>query len=119
MKKFMMLPVLALLSIVANAGTTKTTTTKSYSSETAPMTESQRSDTQVPDSIIEAEEYDRPLSPDSVDQTKWEEKQEMEERNQKSSSVLESEDAIDYKDRTRTDRERKALNTGGDASDDQ
>jgi hypothetical protein len=43
----------------------------------------------------------------------------MEERRQNSSTVIESDDEIDYQDRTRTNRERKALNTSGDASDDE
>lgn len=52
---------------------------------------------------IEAEEYNNTL----IDDDEVVEVEEMEER-----------DEIDYSDRTRTNRERKALNTGSHASDD-
>ncbi len=59
---------------------------------------------------FEEEEYIEPSSSE-VDEV-----QEMEDR--KSEISLE-EESIDYNDRTRTNRERKAINTGSDASDDQ
>jgi hypothetical protein len=65
-----------------------------------------------PDSeMLEAEEYDESLDADEVNEERMEES-----RNDR---FIKSEDEIDYNDRTRTNRERKAINTGSDASDDQ
>ena len=73
------------------------------------------------DMIESQEEFeDSNLNQRDLDQQRMEdqwhndqiEQERMEER-------LETEGAIDYNDRTRTDRERKALNTSSDASDDQ
>lgn len=112
MKKLILFPVIAMLAIPALAHSSRTTTTRTYDSE---MT-SEPVESDVGAGMIEAEEEgydDSTLDAEDVDQ------QRMEERNQNSSITTESEDAIDYSDRTRTNRERKALNTGGDASDDQ
>lgn len=108
MKKLLVLPVIALFALPALANTT-TTTTRSYDTEEV-SSPSMNSD------MIEAEEEsyeDSTLDSEDVNQER------MEDRNQNSSITTESEEAIDYGDRTRTNRERKALNTGGDASDDQ
>jgi HKD family nuclease len=117
MKTISVFLITALLVVPAYGGTTKTTTTSTYEeSATAPVT---GSDVSSDSQMIEAEEYEQPLDTDEVDVTRQEEQEKMEERNQNSSTIIESEDAIDYSDRTRTNRERKALNTGSDASDDQ
>lgn len=120
MKKLLVLPAICLISLSAFA-TTTTTTTRSYDSEetmSAPsaspsVTPSSSSSSSNAD-MIEAQEEegyeDSTLDSEDVDQER------MEERN---STATEREDAIDYNDRTRTNRERKALNTGSDASDDQ
>lgn len=77
--------------------------------------EEERIDSQA----YEAEQYDGAfLTDDEVESSRLKQEQRMEERNQNSSTLTES-DRIDYKDRTRTDRARDALNTGSDASDDQ
>lgn len=106
MKKLLIASLASLLVIPAFADSTTTTTT--YESETISP-------------VQEEEEYvDQPLPPDTVDQTREEKRQEMEDRDYNSSSIIESDDkAIDYTDRTRTNRERHAINTGSDASDDQ
>lgn len=122
MKKLITVPLLALLAIPAFADTTKTSTTKSYQEET--VISPAASDVSSQDEMIEAEEYEaeeyaEPMSSEEVDEMRKDEQEKMEERNQNGSTVIESEEAIDYRDRTRTDRERKALNTGSDASDDQ
>ena len=60
------------------------------------------------------------LSEEEIESDRLEKEQRMEERDQNSSTIIESDTPrIDYDDRTRTDRARDALNTGGDASDDQ
>lgn len=121
MKKFMTFSLIAMLAVPALATTTRTSTTSTYE-ETTPVMET---DMESNSEMIEAQESDdyesledNSLSTDEVDKARLDEKQKMEERNQNSSSIMESEDAIDYSDRTRTNRARKALNTGSDASDD-
>ena len=109
MKKFFIFSLTALMALPVLAATTKTTTTSTYEESSSAPASSE---------MIEAEEYDEPLSIDEVDETRRDEQQKMEERNQNSSTIIESEDAVDYSDRTRTNRERKALNTGSHASDD-
>jgi hypothetical protein len=113
MKKLIVLPLLATLAIPAFAGTIKTTTTRTYEESIPLMKDSE---------MIEAEEEsfdDGPLDQESLDQERmedqdhWEEQEMMEDRSQ-----FEAEEAIDYEDRTRTDRARKALDTSSDASDD-
>jgi hypothetical protein len=69
--------------------------------------------------MMEEEEYDGPLNSEEEDETEMDDQERMEERSDMSSSVLKSEQAIDYTDRTRTNRERKALNTSSHASDDE
>jgi hypothetical protein len=86
MKKFLFLPMVALLALPVLADTRNSNL-----------------DTEV----IEYEEEgydDSTLDSEDLRQERMEEK---------------PADMIDYTDRTRTNRERKALNTGGDASDDQ
>ena len=107
MKKFFIFSMVALMALPAFSGTTKTTTSTYEETSSSPS------------EMIEAEEYDEPMSIEEADQTRMDEQQKMEERNQNSSTVIESEDAVDYSDRTRTNRERKALNTGSHASDDE
>lgn len=117
MKKILIYSLTALMAFPIMAGSTKTTTTSTYE-ETTAMPESGAgvgSDSEV----IEAEEYDQPLSSEEVEEMRIEEQQEMEARNQNSSTIIESDDEIDYSDRTRTNRARKALNTGSHASDDE
>jgi biopolymer transport protein ExbB/TolQ len=107
MKKLLVLPAICLLCLPAFANTSTTTTT--YESEEMRSSPSMNAD------MIEAEEEgyeDSTLDSEDVEQER------MEERNS-SASDSETEEAIDYSDRTRTNRERKALNTGSDASDDQ
>jgi hypothetical protein len=113
MKKFIVIPMIALLAIPAFAGTTKTTTTRTYdSTTTAPLMDSERDA-----EMIEAEEesYTDSLDQDAIEQERMEERM-VEE--QKMEEPTTDEDIIDYSDRTRTNRERKALNTGSHASDD-
>lgn len=120
MKKFFAFSLTALLALPAFAGTTRTTTTRSYDKTTTSpvmgtdmeMNSELESDAEMMES---QEEYD-----DTLEQERMEDEDIMnEEERMEESSSFESEDMIDYKDRTRTDRERKALNTGSDASDDQ
>lgn len=111
MKTILTLMIFAVFALPAFAETTRTTTTSTFE-ETAsePVMESE---------MKEAEEYDNTLSTEEVDKARWDEQQRMEEMNQEDSSMVEEEEApIDYEDRTRTDRARRALNTGSDASDD-
>lgn len=113
MKKFIVLPMIALMAIPAFADTTRTTTTRSYDSTVS-----------EPVMGVQAEEErfydDEALTTDELEQERMEERRESMdrqdrwERNRRLSS-----DGIDYTDRTRTNRERKAINTGSDASDDQ
>jgi hypothetical protein len=120
MRKLFVFSLAALVAVPALAGGTKTTTTRTYeeTSVSPVMGTEMGSDAEMIEAE-EAESYDQPLTPTEVDETRMKEQQEMEERNNNSSTIIESEEAIDYSDRTRTNRERKALNTGGDASDDQ
>jgi hypothetical protein len=120
MKKLILLPLLATLAVPAFADSTKTTTTRTYE-ESVPMM--QDSD------MIEAEEEsfdDSTLDQESLDQERmedqdqWEEQEMLEEQEMmEERSEYEAEEAIDYDDRTRTDRARKAMDTSSDASDDE
>ncbi len=93
MKKLFIIPVLSILVAPAMAMTTTTTTEETY------------------------ESVDRPISPYTSDEIMRDERrQEMEERNYNNSSINRSVD--DSVNRPRTNRERKALNTGSNASDD-
>ena len=122
MKKFMTISLIALIAVPAWATTTRTTTTSTYE-ESAPVMETDMESNSEMIEAQEADDYDgiedNSLSTDEANQTRLDEEQKMEERNQNSSTIIESEDAIDYSDRTRTNRARKALNTGSDASDDE
>lgn len=120
MKNFIVLPLIALLAIPAFAGSTKTTTTRTYDSTmTAPATAPVMDmDSERNAEMIEAEEdsYTDSLDHDAIEQERMEERM-IEEQKMEESAVTD-EDVIDYSDRTRTNRARKALNTGGNASDD-
>jgi hypothetical protein len=123
MKKFIILPMIALLAIPAFAAdSTQTTTTKTYdSSTTTPMSDTS---VQSPDMGIQSEEersYDSDaLTSDELEQERMEERRDYDQRmDEMDSNKRMSSDGIDYTDRTRTNRERKALNTGSNASDDQ
>lgn len=120
MKRFLALMLFAVLALPAFARSTRTTTTSTFE-ETATrpvMNSDMNTDAGAGTDMIEAEEYDDTLSTEEVDQARWEEQQKMEERNQNNSTIIDSEDAIDYSERTRTNRARKAINTGSHASDD-
>lgn len=115
MKTLLAFMLMCVFAVPALADSTRTTTTSTYEeSSSEPASEP------VMDSeMIEAEEYDDSLSTEEVDQARWDEQQRMQEMEQDNSTVIEEEEAaVDYTDRTRTDRARKALNTGSDASDD-
>lgn len=118
MKKFIVLPMIALLAIPAFAGSTKTTTTRTYDSTTTAPINSPVMDSERNSEMIEAEEesYTDSLDQDAIEQERMEERMVEEQRMEESS--VQDEDVIDYSDRTRTNRERKALNTGNHASDD-
>lgn len=80
-------------------------------------------DSDVPileDEYIEVEDvtpnYDENLEMESLEQQRMEEL-EAQRFEQESMDEL-SDNGIDYSDRTRTNRERRAINTSGDASDD-
>lgn len=121
MKALLTFIIFGAMVLPAFAGSTRTTTTTSSYEETASepvMNSDMDMDSGASSDMIQAEEYDDSLSTDEVDQARWDE-QRMEERNQNSSNIIESEEAVDYTDRTRTNRARKALNTGSDASDDE
>ena len=108
MKKIITFSLFSMLILPAMAGTTRTTTTRSYeSTSSSPVMGTDMEMNSELDSdadMIEAQE----------DYEAFDEQERMED-----TSTMETEDRIDYQDRTRTDRERKALNTGSDASDDQ
>lgn len=115
MKTFLTFMLFGAFVLPAFAGSTRTTTTTSTYEETAAepvMNSDMNMDSGASSDMIEAEEYDESLSTDEVDQARWDEQQRMQE-------MEETEGAIDYSDRTRTNRARKALNTGSDASDDE
>jgi len=107
MKKIFTLTVIGLLTIpaFAQSTTTTTTTTDAYDEEVVSPSSNAN--------MIQAEEEegydDSTLDSEDVEQER------MEERNSK----IKETDSVDYNDRTRTNRERKAINTGSDASDDQ
>lgn len=95
MKRFIAVPLLALLSVPAFAGNMDSRSTI-VEEEEAVYEEGYNSDSSLDDEIRE---------------------EKMEER----STIIEddSSDAVNYSDRTRTNRERHAINTSSDASDDQ
>jgi uncharacterized protein YycO len=118
MKKLLIFPLTAFLALPVFAGTSKTTTTRSYdSTTTSPIMGTERDS-----EMIESQEEfdDSNLNQRDIDQQRmedqWHNDRIEQERMEES---LESEESIDYNDRTRTNRERKALNTSSDASDDQ
>ncbi len=119
MKKFIVLPMIALLAIPAFAGSTKTTTTRSYDSTITAPVAAPVMDSEMNSEMIEAEEesYTDSLDQDAIEQERMEERM-VEDQRMEDSSMVDEEEAIDYSDRTRTNRERKALNTGNHASDD-
>jgi len=118
MKKLLFFTLTTFLAFPVFANSSKTTTTRTYdSTTTSPIMGTER-DSEMLESQEEFE--DSNLNQRDLDQQRMEdqwhndqiEQERMEER-------IETEGAIDYNDRTRTDRERKALNTSSDASDDQ
>ncbi len=122
MKKFIVFSMMVFLALPVMGGSTKTTTSRSYDSTTTapligPVMDSERNS-----EMIEAEEesYGETLDQDAVEQERMEERMNEEQKMEESSSdsSVSDEDVIDYSDRTRTNRERKALNTGSNASDD-
>jgi hypothetical protein len=121
MKRLVALPLIAFLAIPAFA-TTTTTTTRSYeATTTAPVM-----GTDSKAEMMEAEEESfssKELEQESMEQQRmeesWEDDSWEEQRMEDTSGDMESEGSVDYNDRTRTDRARKALNTGSNASDDQ
>ncbi len=119
MKKLIVVS-LALLSTLGAVEAVQRTTTRTYEeSNASPLLGSQMGqDTQMLDAH-EAEIYSRPLTTSEIEDNRRLQKQEMEERNNSSSTIVRQEEAVNYKNRTRTDRERKAIHTGGNASDDQ
>lgn len=122
MKTFLTFIILGAMALPAFAGSTRTTTTSTYEETVSEpvMNSDMNMDSGASSDMIEAEEYDDSLSTDEVDQARWDEQQRMEEqRMEERNQSIESEEAIDYSDRTRTNRARKALNTGSDASDDE
>ncbi|WPU66989.1 hypothetical protein [Peredibacter starrii] len=93
MKKFMTIPLLAMLAIPAYAGNMGA-----------------RSNVIEEEEAVYEEGYGNDLDDEMVEER-------MEER-----SVIVDDDAkdeVNYNERTRTNRERHAINTSGDASDDQ
>lgn len=113
MKKLIILPVIAMMAIPAFAGSTQTTTTRTYdSSISSPSMGMQAAEERVYDNDA--------LTVDELEQERMEERRDQDARMDRwERSRRISSDGVDYTDRTRTNRERKALNTGSDASDDQ
>jgi hypothetical protein len=64
------------------------------------------------DSEMLEEDYENNLDAEEVEEERMEE-------GVRDDSFIKSEEEINYNDRTRTNRERKAINTGSNASDDQ
>ena len=99
---------LCLLFALPVLATSRTTTTRSYesTSTSSPVMGSDMNSSVESDAdMIEAQE--------DYDEASMEEQESFEEQESR------DEDMIDYDDRTRTNRARKALNTSGDASDDE
>lgn len=107
MKTLIALPLLALIAAPVYSNSS-TTTTRSYESSVGSDAD-----------MIEAEEYDESISDENGREIIEVEEERMEERSYDDSGYdSDSRDDIDYTDRTRTNRERKAINTSSDASDD-
>jgi hypothetical protein len=111
MKKLMTISLVAVLALPA--WTTTRTTTTAYEDTTPVMDTDMESNSEM----IEAQEArpfeeieENSLTGEEFDFAPKAKEQRMEEIN--------AEDVVNYSDRTRTDRARKALNTGSDASDD-
>lgn len=119
MKKLLFLTLSGLITLPLVAGTT-TTKTSSSVDETrgaAPIMGTDlemNSELSRDDEMIEAQEEDyfNDIEQENMEQER------MEDNGYSQGSEAE-EDMINYRDRTRTNRERKAINTGSDASDDQ
>ncbi|HXH30685.1 MAG TPA: hypothetical protein VNJ01_07715 [Bacteriovoracaceae bacterium] len=122
MKTLSMTVGLLTLSLVtgAVAQTTETTTTTYDSTVTRPV-ESGTSATPVPASESMMEQSSLYEEGDSLEKQRMEDR--MEERSTRNPNVESpkdmTEDGIDYSDRKRTNRERKAVDTSSDASDDE
>lgn len=113
MKKLLFLALTSLIALplVAGTTTTKTSSRVHETQEAAPIMGTDlemNSELSRDDEMIEAQEdeYFDNLEQERMEDSYYTESEEVD-------------DMIDYKDRTRTNRERKALNTGSDASDDQ
>ena len=118
MKHMFAMALVLLISLPLMAQTTVETTDsfiKDEQSSTPAMNQELGPDTEM----IEAEEYGEPLTDEELNESRLKEQEKMEEKTHEGVKVLNSEKPIDYSDRTRTNRERKALDTGSDASDDQ
>lgn len=108
MKKILCVVILTFATPFLYAGSTKTTTTTQYE-ETSNVPG--RNTDMIQEQEAYGENYD--------DEVLEDDEQYSEERMEENDSIIEDEEKyIDYDDRTRTNRERKALNTGSDASDD-
>ncbi len=119
MKKLLFLTLSGLIALPLVAGTTTTKTSSSVDEtrEAAPIMGTDlemNSELSRDDEMIEAQEEDyfNDMEQENMEQER------MEDNYYSEGSEVE-EDMIDYRDRTRTNRERKAINTGSDASDDQ
>ena len=110
MQKVMSLTIALTLSAAAFGGAN--TTTETMTTEERYSAQAMNTEIGQDSEMLEAEEYDQSLDADEVNEERMEERV-------KDDSFIKSEDEIDYRDRTRTNRERKAINTGSDASDDQ
>ncbi len=99
----------ALIFCIFSVGYSNSMTKSANAVERSPMMNTEIG----PDTdMIEAEDYDEELNSEEVLEER------MEDTN-KDDSFLKSEDEVNYNMRTRTNRERKAINTSSDASDDE
>lgn len=117
MKKLLFLTLSTLLALPAIGGTT-TTKTSSQVHDTRGAAPVMGTDLEMNSELSRDDEMIEAQEEDYFDDMERNQDQERMEDNYYSESD-EVEDMIDYRDRTRTNRERKAINTGSDASDDQ
>jgi hypothetical protein len=119
MKKLFFISLVFLFAVPALA-TTRRTPTRAYEKPSdSPVLGTQMGQDAEMLEAEETESYSHPLTTREINENRRLQQQEMEERNNSSSTIIDKEEAVIYKDRTRTDRERKALNTSSNASDDQ
>jgi hypothetical protein len=107
MKKILGLLIFSLAIPLSYAESSRTTTTTRYEETSSVPSDFEEREAQ--------EAYDENLENEAIEEDEYYNEERMEEDD---SSFIQDEDYIDYSDRTRTNRERKALNTGSDASDD-